>query len=327
VVTETYHVPTLRNPSSCNNALDLCQQTTEEERAVLANLLQEARGRAANAPSLDPLTQTDREDEITTWLDKFNISNSWKLAPTFVTAGLDTDWLSTLASQVASKSLSSVLTWLEASLTSQRLLDGLNHSTSRISQLVQSIKDYSYMDQAPVQDVDIHEGLESTIIMLNHKLKPGITIVRDYDRQIPRITAYGSELNQVWTNLIDNAIDALQECREFSVLGSALSSELKDSTQNSKLKTQNSTPTILLRTRLETNNVLVEIIDNGPGISPEAQSHIFEPFFTTKVVGKGTGLGLHIAYRIVVGQHHGDLRVLSQPGNTRFQIRLPLHLI
>ncbi|QYO64967.1 sensor histidine kinase [Leptolyngbya sp. 7M] len=168
--------------------------------------------------------------------------------------------------------------------------------------MVKAVKDYSYMDQAPLQDIDIHEGLESTLIMLRHKLKQGIEVIRQYDRQLPRITAYGSELNQVWTNLIDNAIDALAASNKQA------------------------TPTIQIHTRRENETILVEIIDNGPGIPAEIRSQIFAPFFTTKGVGRGTGLGLHIAYRVIVEQHQGDLRVSSEPGDTRFQIRLPIRL-
>jgi signal transduction histidine kinase len=150
------------------------------------------------------------------------------------------------------------------------------------------------MDQAPLQEIDIHEGLENTLIILKHKLKSGVVVKRDYNTHLPRISAYGSELNQVWTNLIDNAIDAI-----------------------------GGQGNLVLRTSREGDRILVEIIDDGPGIPPEVQSRIFEPFFTTKEVGKGTGLGLDIARRIVLGQHRGDIRVSSKPGETNFQVRLP----
>jgi signal transduction histidine kinase len=324
--------------------LELCQQTTDTQQLFLVQLQQEATATAAIAPVLDPLAQSDREDDITEWLQAHQVDNSWKLSATFVAAGLDPEWLTKIARQIESKSLSSVLNWLEATLTSAKLMDDLEHSTDRISKLVQAVKDYSYMDQAPVQEVDIHEGLEGTLTILNHKLKHDITIIRDYDSQLPRINAYGSELNQVWTNLIDNAIDALEEAgskrhrveedAEIPRQGdpetqntqrSALSSQHFALIQTSNLKPQTSAPTIWLRTRQENNHILVEIADNGPGIPPEIQSHIFEPFFTTKDVGKGTGLGLHIAYRVIIGQHNGDFQLSSQPGNTCFQIRLPIH--
>lgn len=268
-----------------------------EQQSYLTELLRDSVGQIANVIHLDPLTQSDREEEVARWLSGYGIANCWKLAPTLVAAGLDTAWLAHVAEQVPDACLEEVMTWLEATLSGMGLLDELEHSTERISRLVQSVKDYSYLDQAPLQEVDVHHGLESTITMLGHRLKRGIRLVRDFDRPLPRIPAYGSELNQVWTNLLDNAIDALA--------GQAHAC-------------------ITLRTRQESDSVLIEIEDNGPGIPPEVQNHIFEPFFTTKGVGYGTGLGLHIVYRVVVSQHQGDIRVLSSPGETRFQVRLPI---
>jgi signal transduction histidine kinase len=187
-----------------------------------------------------------------------------------------------------------VLIWLEAALAVDLLLAEAHQSTARISELVRSVKAYTYMDQAMEQDVDIHDGLESTLIVLRAKLR-GVTIIREYDRSLPHINVYGSEINQVWTNLIDNAIDAVdgRGC-------------------------------IWLRTLGEPGCILVEIADDGPGIPANIQSQIWEPFFTTKAQEKGTGLGLDIARRIVVGRHGGDIQVHSLPGRTRFQVRLPL---
>jgi signal transduction histidine kinase len=182
---------------------------------------------------------------------------------------------------------------LTASFTVNRLVEQIDSGTSRISELVRAIKQYSYMDQAPEQEVDVHDGLENTLIMLHYRLKYGIAVVREYERSIPAICAHGSELNQVWTNLIDNAIDAMNGKGE-----------------------------LVVRTAAEFGRVLVEIRDNGPGIPPELQDRIFEPFFTTKPVGEGTGLGLDTVYRIVQ-KHRGDIRVESVPGRTSFQVRLP----
>jgi signal transduction histidine kinase len=280
--------------------LDLSQQLLGQQ-IQLKQLRQDLLQRAATATRLDPLTQSDREDEMADWLQSRGISDCWKLAPTLVTAGIDRQWLSEIATRLPDASLSSVLTWLEATLTGLGLLDEMEHATDRICKLVKAVKDYSYMDQAPLQEIDVHDGLESTLIILGHKLKQGIAVVRDYDLALPRITAYGSELNQVWTNLIDNAIDAL------------ITNPITEKT-----------PTVWIRSQRENEMILIEIADNGPGIPNNIRSQIFEPFFTTKGVGQGTGLGLHIAYRIVVEQHQGDLRVLSEPGNTRFQIRLPI---
>ena len=275
------------------------EQMTSAQKGFLANLQQSALVRAKTAIKLDALTQSDREEELTGWLDTHQIINAWKLAPTLVTAACDIDWLENVHSHVGA-SLGDVLTWMEMTLQEFELLEELEHSTTRISTLVQAVKDYSYMDQAPIQDLDIHQGLESTLVMLGYKLKQANVVVnREYDCDIPRLSAYGSELNQVWTHLIDNAIDALGKVKN---------------------------PTIWIRTSCESDFLLVEIADNGVGILPSVLDHIFEPFFTTKGVGQGTGLGLHIAYRIVVGEHQGDIRVYSQSGDTKLQVLLPLKL-
>ena len=246
---------------------------------------------------LDALTESDKEEQITSWLDTHGVTDSWKLAQTLVSAGLDTVHLDNIRNNLPSDSLPDVLSWLDARLSSEVLLKEIEQSTVRISELVKAIKAYSYMDQAPIQEIDVHEGLESTLTILGHKLKAGsITVTREYDRTLPRISAYGSELNQVWTNIIDNAIDAIGE-------------------QHGN---------ILLRTKRESNNIVVEISDDGPGIPQNNQSRIFEQFFTTKGVGKGTGLGLSISYRIVVEMHKGDISFISKPGDTRFEIRLPM---
>lgn len=245
-------------------------------------------------PQLDPLEQSDREEALTDWLEQQGIVDGWKLAPTFVSAGLDIEQLEEGRDHIPADALSVVLAWLETTLTIHALSEEIEHGTGRVSELVKAVKDYTYMDQAPLQEIDIHDGLESTLIILNHKLKHGITTTREYDRSLPRICAYGSELNQVWTNLLDNAVDAL-----------------------------NGQGQVWLRTSRENDQVLVEIADNGPGIPPEIQHRIFEPFFTTKGVGKGTGLGLDISYRIVK-KHCGTIRVTSQPGDTCFQVHLPI---
>ena len=246
---------------------------------------------------LDALTESDKEEQISSWLGTHGVADSWKLAQTLVSAGLDTVHLDTIRNSIPSDSLPDVLSWLDARLSSEVLLKEIEQSTVRISELVKAIKTYSYMDQAPIQEIDVHEGLESTLTILGHKLKAGsITLTRKYDRTLPRISAYGSELNQVWTNIIDNAIDAIGE-------------------RHGKIS---------LRTKRESNNIVVEISDDGPGIPQDIQSRIFEQFFTTKGVGKGTGLGLSISYSIVVGMHKGDISFNSKPGDTRFEIRLPM---
>ncbi|GCE30078.1 sensor histidine kinase [Dictyobacter alpinus] len=256
--------------------------------------------RAGKQPLLDPMIRSDREDELQNWFDEHDISEGWNLAPPFVNAAITLQDMEDLSEHLPSEALPLALDWLCARLSTAEITNTIDGGSTRISALVQAIKDYSYMDQMPVQDVDIHEGLENTIRILSYKLKKeSISLDRNYDQTLPKITAYGSQLNQVWTNLIDNAIDALAPLPEYA-------------------------RRILIHTARDHDQVLVEIQDNGPGIPVEIQKQIFEPFFTTKKVGKGTGLGLDISYRIVVQQHQGDLRVESRPGETRFQVRLPI---
>lgn len=272
------------------------QHFSASQRQLLVELQQEAMTHSTKAPLLDPLTQSDREDALTEWLEQHEIADGWQMAPTLVSAGIDEERLNTLAAEINSEALGEALIWLEASLTMNGLVNEVEQSTARISQLVKAVKAYSYMDQAPLQAIDLHEGLENTLIMLGHKLKRGVTVTRAYDQSLPRICAHGSELNQVWTNLIDNAIDAM-----------------------------NGQGHLEIRTSREYEDVLVEIVDNGPGIPPAIQCRLWEPFFTTKGVGEGTGLGLDIARRIVVKRHKGNIRFFSEQGNTRFEVRLPIN--
>ncbi|MEO1521170.1 MAG: ATP-binding protein [Cyanobacteria bacterium J06633_2] len=267
----------------------------QNQMQALSALYQDATQRAV--PTLDPLMQSDREEELAQWLEDNAVPDAWKLVPVLVSSGLDVDWLNHLVAQVSPTNLSAVLHWFTTALAGRDIVQGMQMGASRISELVTAIKDYSFMDQAPIQTLDIHQGLESTLTILSHRLKQGdITIQRNYDRGLPRIQAYGSELNQLWTYLIDNAIDALIE---------------------------QPNPMIQLRTYREGNHLLVEITDSGPGIPIEIQPRIFEAFFTTKAVGKGTGLGLDMTYRIV-RKHGGDIYFNSVPGSTRFYVRLPL---
>jgi signal transduction histidine kinase len=202
--------------------------------------------------------------------------------------------LESLAAQVGETVLCDALIRIASILTIARLIGEIEISTKRISHLVQAIKEYSYMDQAAMQVIDLHQGLENTLTILHYRLKGGIKVVREYDENLPRICAYGGELNQIWTNLISNAIEAMQGKGELRV-----------------------------RTARDLDRVLVEIGDNGPGIPPDVLPHIYEPFFTTKGVGEGTGLGLDTVCRII-RNHHGEIRVSSRPGDTRFQVYLPV---
>ena len=248
------------------------------------------------APSVaDPLAQSDREESVSAWLEEHNVPDAWKLAPTLADVGVDPPKLQNLAAGVGDRVVADALTRITSVLTIFKLIGEIETSTRRISDLVQAIKQYSYMDRAALQEVDVHQGLDNTLIILGHRLKGGgIKVVRDYDHNLPRVCAYGGELNQVWTNLLDNAIEAMQGKGELRV-----------------------------RTSRELDRVLVEIGDTGPGIPPEIQPHIFEPFFTTKGVGDGTGLGLDTVCRIV-RNHEGEIRVISHPGDTRFQVYLPI---
>jgi signal transduction histidine kinase len=262
---------------------------------TLIRLQEEAADRVPKAVALSPLEASDREDEITDWLDSHSVADGWDMAPTFVSAGLDVDWLEHVASTVDPAVLEGALRWLNYTVETEILMNEIEDSTTRISTLVGAAKQYSQLDRAPFQVVDVHELLDSTLLMLGGKIPPGIKVVKDFDRSLPAIPAYAGELNQVWTNLIDNAVSAMG--------GSGV---------------------LTVRTGMDREFVFVEFCDTGPGVPPEIRDRIFEPFFTTKPVGEGTGLGLDISWRIVVNKHHGDISVESVPGDTRFRVRLPV---
>ncbi len=250
--------------------------------------------RLGTIPPLPPMEQSDREEEMVNWSVLREVANPWEVAACFVAFGVTLPELQQLTADIPTEHTTDVLAWLYASLQSHSLLQEIDHSSTRISDIVSAVKGYTYMDQGAMQNVDIHKGLENTLTMLNHRLKE-ITIIRQYDTDLPMVQARGSELNQVWTNLLDNALDAMQE-----------------------------QGTIWLVTRCENDYVMVEIADDGPGIPQDIQPRLFDPFFTTKDVGVGTGLGLDISYRIIQ-DHHGTIEVQSQPGLTRFIVRLPVH--
>ena len=262
---------------------------------TLIGLQEEAADRVPKAQALTPLDTSDREDAIADWLEARDIGDGWQLAPAFVAAGLDTDWLDHVEATVDAATLESALRWLNYTVDTELLMNEIEDSTTRISTLVGAAKQYSQLDRAPYQVIDVHELLDSTLLMLSGKIPPGITVVKEYDRSLPSIPAYAGELNQVWTNLIDNAVSAM-----------------------------GSSGVLTVRTGLDREYVFVEFGDTGPGVPPELRERIFEPFFTTKPVGEGTGLGLDISWRIVVNKHHGDIAVESVPGDTRFRVRLPI---
>ncbi|HEY1624529.1 MAG TPA: ATP-binding protein [Streptosporangiaceae bacterium] len=261
----------------------------------IIQLQEEAAERVPKAVALDPLETSDREDLVSDWLDDRNVRDGWQMAPTFVQSNLDVAFLDHVAETVDESTLEPALRWLYYTVETELLMNEIEDATTRISTLVGAAKQYSQLDRAPFQVVDVHELLDSTLLMLHGKLPPGITVVREFDRSLPPIPAYAAELNQVWTNLIDNAVQAMD-----------------------------GNGTLTVRTGMDRELLFVEFGDTGPGIPAQIQSRIFEPFFTTKPVGKGTGLGLDISYRIVVKKHHGDLTVESVPGDTRFRVCLPL---
>jgi len=263
-----------------------------EQREMITRFEREAK----HAPSIsaDPLALSDSEERITAWLESRQMPDAWKIAPVIADAGVEISNLEMLAGQVGNEVFYDALSRITSLITISRLIDEIEISTKRITHLVQAVKEYSYMDQAAMKEVDLHQGLDNTLTILNHKCKGGITVVREYDESLPRICAFGGELNQIWTNLMANAIEAMHGNGELRV-----------------------------RTAKELDRVLVEIGDNGPGIPPGVLPHIFEPFFTTKGVGEGTGLGLDTVGRIV-RNHQGEIRVTSHLGDTRFQVYLPI---
>jgi signal transduction histidine kinase len=268
------------------------------DRATLETLIrlqEDAVEHVAKAPTLTPIEASDREDRVADWFEEHGLAGGWDLAPTFVQAGLDLDWLDKVVGAVDEATLEGAIRWLNYTVETELLMNEIEDSTTRITTLVAAAKQYSQMDRAPHQVVDVHELLDSTLLMLGRKIGDGITVVKDYDHSLPAIPAYAAELNQVWTNLVDNAIAAMDGAG-----------------------------TLTVRTFRDEDNIVVEIGDTGSGVPEEIRSRIFEPFFTTKPFGEGTGLGLDISWRIVVNKHHGDISVESVPGDTRFRVRLPL---
>ncbi|MGZ9224350.1 MAG: ATP-binding protein [Anaerolineales bacterium] len=243
---------------------------------------------------LDALEKIDLVDQLQAWLEANGTEAAWELAPALVNFGWNIESLEMLRSNLPKSLFHLSIQWLGTGCSMMGLLSEVLQTTERISQIVHAVKSYTYLDQAPLLEVDIHEGLESTLVIMQHKLKKGVTVKREYSPNLPQIEAFASELNQVWTNIIDNAIDAMNGKGEI------------------KIKTYH-----------EDNRVIVEITDNGSGIPEEIQSRILEPFFTTKAPGQGTGLGLHISHDIVANRHHGQLLVESKPGETKFKVILP----
>jgi signal transduction histidine kinase len=244
---------------------------------------------------MNPVAVADAEDSLSDWLAEHGVQRDWLIAPTLAAAGLDVGWCDRAAALLGDDLLEPGLEWVASALSMDALVAEVKESTGRISQLVAAIKSYSQLDRTSLQQTDLTEGLESTLVMLAPRFG-GVTVVRDYDGAVPRIEAMAGELNQVWTNLIDNALDAM-----------------------------GGTGTLRVSTGSIEGGVVVEIADTGPGMPADVRAHAFEPFYTTKEVGKGTGLGLDIARRIIVDRHAGDITIESRPGDTVVRVRLPLH--
>jgi signal transduction histidine kinase len=259
---------------------------------ALADAVESDRGASTEMSALE---RADREEALADWLASHGVENAWQLAPALAAAGVEASTLEELTAEMSPAAVPAAVAWVSESLTAAELLGTLTSTTTSMLELVGAVKSYSYMDQAQEQEIDIHEGIENTITILGHKVKQGVTITRQYDRTLPTVVIAGGELNQVWTNLLDNAIDAAGPTGE-----------------------------VRIATLRDADRLVVEIADNGPGIPVDIQPRIFDPFFTTKDVGEGTGLGLDIARRIVTDRCGGEIAFESQPGATRFWVRLPL---
>jgi signal transduction histidine kinase len=272
-------------------ALELTPEQADRLKSLGAQVLD----RAIEQPEFSPIERLDRELELESWFENRGIDR-WDFISNLINLGFDPSSLQEIATHYPSQALPIILRWITLEYETYRLLDEIHQGAGRISEIIQALKSYAYLDQAPTQEIDIHDGLKNTLVILRHKLKQGVDVETDFGSNIPKITAFGSELNQVWTNIIDNAIDAMD-----------------------------SSGRLTLRTRYREPWVVVEIEDTGPGIPEEVQPRLFDPFFTTKPVGKGTGLGLNISYKIVQ-KHGGDIVVQSEPGRTCFEIRLPIEI-
>jgi PAS domain S-box-containing protein len=262
----------------------------------LKTISQLAKDRARQPDDMDALTRSDKESEMEDWLDEKGVETAWQLAPMLVSLGYNQSEIHTLAEKFSPDQFIVVIEWLSYTYTIHSLLSEISLGTGRIVEIVKALKTYTFMDQAPLKFVNVHEGLDNTLIILKNKLKKGITVHREYAQDLPSIPAYGGELNQVWSNIIDNAIDAMDGQGDLT-----------------------------LRTRKEDPWVVVEIEDNGMGIPKEVQTKVFDPFFTTKPPGKGTGLGLNISRNLIVQKHQGQITIFSEPGKTRFTVWLPIH--
>ena len=279
--------------NAAGSALGALELSADQAKQA-AELQTEATQRGSTVPELDALARSDKMDELEAWFTSRSLETHLALVPKLVDLGITTAKLEDLQSSFAADQLPKLLNWLSATYSVHSLLSEISQGAKRISAIVKALKSYSYLDQAPMQAVDLKAGIEDTLLILANKLRAGISLRREY-ADLPPIQAYGSELNQVWTNILDNAIDAMNGKGEITI-----------------------------RTKRDGNWAIVEIEDNGPGIPPEIQTKVFDAFFTTKPVGSGTGLGLNISYNIVIYKHRGDIKLASKPGQTIFSIHLPI---
>jgi signal transduction histidine kinase len=300
----------INNPASAaTRAVDALQATSDALLSSLGRLTEQSvssekfasldalRRHIDREPmNIDPLVVADREEALLDWLSNHGVEDAWRIAPTLAAAGVGIDWCERAAQVLQDSTLGPGLDWIANTLAEAALVAEVKESISRISSLVDAVKSYTQLDRAALQVTDVTEGIDSTLVMLAHKLGSDITVVRDYGADVPSIDAMPGELNQVWTNLIDNAIDGME-----------------------------GRGTLRVSTRFEGDHVIVEICDTGGGMAPEVQARAFEPFYTTKDVSKGTGLGLDISRRIIVERHQGQITIDSEPGNTVLRVHLPLH--
>jgi signal transduction histidine kinase len=282
---------------TCKTLLSSLRQLAEGEiSAAQFSALDALRLEIGPGPSgvVDPLALADLEDALSSWLTDNDVERDWVIAPPLAAAGVDVAWCERASTILGPDALEAGLVWVASTYATTTLLGELKEATRRVSELVGAVRSYSQMDRGSLQRIDVREGLESTLVMLGHELRSGVTVVRDYGPDVPEIEAYAGELNQVWTNLIDNAVDAMD-----------------------------GVGTLTITTRPDGDHVLVEVRDTGSGMPPQVVARAFEAFFTTKDVGKGSGLGLDIAHRIVVDRHGGSIDIDSRPGSTAMRVRLP----
>jgi signal transduction histidine kinase len=283
---------------SCDTLLSsvgrLAEQSLTAEQFIVIDALR--RDIDPSTANVDPLTVANLEEGLSNWLDARGVEAAWRIAPVLAAAGVDIGWCERAAEVLDAGTLEPALEWVASTVSTSTLISEVKESTGRVSALVATMKSYSQLDRASLQLIDVTEGLESTLVMLGHKLRGGVTVVREFGAEVPRIEAIPGELNQVWTNLIDNAIDAMD-----------------------------GKGTLRISTRVDSEDLVVEIADTGPGMTPDVQARAFQPFYTTKEVGKGTGLGLDISRRIIVERHHGQITIESKSDETVLRIRIPLH--